>query len=278
MIEIGNYNTLEVLKELDFGMYLDAGPFGEILIPTRYIPAGTEIGDDLKVFIYTDSEDRLIATTLDPLAKVGDIAYLKVKQVDRYGAFLEWGIPKDLFIPYREQHVEMEEGRSYLVKVLLDEMSDRVIGSSRLDRHLKNIAEGLEEGQEVDLLLASRSDMGYKAVVNGEYWGLIYANEVFTELRQGQQIKGYVKKIRPDGKLDISLQKQGYQQVIPKAAEQLLNQIKDYDGYLPLTDKSPPDEIYDLLQMSKKAFKKSVGMLYKQRLIKIEDKGIRLVK
>ena len=277
MLEIGKYANLEVIKEVDFGLYLDGGPYGEILLPTRYIPEATKVGDDLKVFIYTDSEDRIIATTLNPLATVGEIAFLKVKEVGEYGAFLEWGLPKDLFVPFREQHRPMEMGNSYLVKILLDDKSDRVIGSSRLQKFLKHTAEDLEEGQLVNIMLASKTDLGYKVVVNGEYWGMLYANEVFSKLSQGQRTKAYVKKVREDGKLDLSLQPQGYKKQIPDAAQQVLQKIKDHDGFLTITDKSPPEEIYKTFKMSKKAFKKAVGLLYKQRMIRIEDKGLRLV-
>jgi predicted RNA-binding protein (virulence factor B family) len=248
-------------------------------LPIRYIPEGTEVGQDLRVFIYTDSEDRIIATTLDPMATEGDIAFLEVNQVGEYGAFLKWGLPKDLFVPFREQHRDMEEGKSYLVKIILDEKSDRLIGSSRLDRHLKSVvdeADNLEEGGVVELMLAAKTDVGYKAVVNGKYWGLLYTNEVFSKLDQGQVTKGYIKKIREDGKIDLSLQPQGYQQQIPLAAQQVLQKIKDHDGLLLLTDKSKPEEIYKVLKMSKKAFKKAVGLLYKQRMITLEKQGLRI--
>ena len=276
MIKIGKHATLEIIKEVEFGLYLDGGPYGEILLPIRYVPKKYELGQDLRVFIYTDSEDRIIATTLEPLAQADQFACLQVKAVMEYGAFLDWGLPKDLFVPYREQVQAMRVGAHYVVRVYVDEKTDRMIASARLNRFVKTIAEGLEEGQKVNLLIAEKTDVGYKAIINDAYWGVLYHNEIFDKLKIGERREGFVKKIRDDGKVDLSLEAQGYQKQIPAAAKNLIQQLKNNEGFLPLTDKSPPDDIYKKLKMSKKAFKKAVGMLYKQRLIILEKNGIRL--
>ena len=276
MLKIGQYNKLEIIKEVDFGLYLDGGAYGEILLPAKYIPQDYEIGSDIEVFIYTDSEDRLIATTLRPYAIDGDFAKLFVKELNEYGAFLDWGLPKDLFVPYREQARPMEVNKAYVVKVFVDEKSDRMIASSRLNRFVKSVGEGLETGEKVNLMIAEKTPNGYKAIVNGLFWGMLYQNEIFSSLELGDQKQGFVKKIRPDGKIDLSLQAQGYKKQVPEAAERLLKQIQKSSGFLPLTDKSPPEQIYESLKMSKKAFKKAVGMLYKKRLILLEKEGIRL--
>ena len=277
MLKIGQYADLEVIKKVDFGLYLDGGPYGEVLLPNQYIPEGTELGQDLRVFIYCDSEDRIIATTMKPLAIAGDIACLKVRDVNDYGAFLDWGLPKDLFVPFREQVQTMKIGQTYVVKVYLDQKTDRLLASARLNRFIKAIPEGLSEGDKVNLMLAEKTPQGYKAIINGKFWGMLYDNEIFGELQIGEQKPAFVKKLREDGKVDLSLQAQGYRKQIPAAAKSLLEQIKMKNGFLPLTDKSPPEQIYQQLKMSKKAFKKAVGMLYKQRLIRLEDRGIRLI-
>ena len=277
MIQIGKYVELEIVKEVEFGLYLDGGPYGEILLPIRYVPKEYEIGKDLKVFLYTDSEDRIIATTLEPFAVADEFAALEVKAVMEFGAFLDWGLPKDLFVPFREQVQAMQVGERYLVKVYLDEKTDRMIASARLNRFVKTVAEGLAEGEKVNLLIAEKTEVGYKAIINEAYWGVLYHNEIFSELKIGERREGFVKKIREDGKVDLSLEAQGYQKQIPVAAENLIQQINNNEGFLPLTDKSPPEEIYKQLKMSKKAFKKAVGLLYKKRLITLEKDGIRLI-
>lgn len=276
MIQIGKYLELEIIKEVDFGLYLDGGPYGEVLLPIRYVPKEYEIGKDLKVLLYTDSEDRIIATTLEPFAVADEFACLEVKAVMEFGAFLDWGLPKDLFVPFREQVHAMQVGEHYVVRVYVDEKTDRMIASGRLNRFVEIVAEGLEEGEKVDLLIAEKTEVGYKAIINEAYWGVIYHNEIFSELKIGERREGFVKKIREDGKVDLSLEEQGYQKQIPVAAKNLIQQIKENDNFLALTDKSPPEEIYQKLKMSKKAFKKAVGMLYKQRLIVLEKGGIRI--
>lgn len=276
--ELGKYCTLDIVKLMSFGAYLDGGPFGEVLLPKSYVPKKAKVGDSVKVFLYCDSEDRVIATALKPLAIVGQFAYLKAVDVNQFGAFLDWGIPmKHLFVPFREQVKKMEVGRSYVVYVYLDSTTDRIVASSRLKRFLKQKKIRLAVGESVDILVFARTELGYKVIVNQRHEGLIYRNEVFQVLKQGENLKGFVKNIREDNKLDISLQKQGAGG-ISEAATKVLEQVKKHQGFLPLTDKSKPEAIYGLLKMSKKSFKKAVGNLYKRRLVRLEKRGIRLVK
>ncbi len=276
MVQIGRFNILSVVKTLDFGIYLDGGKLGEILMPTRYVPEDTEIGDELNAFIYLDSEDRLIATTEFPKAQVGEFALLKVVSVNNYGAFLDWGLMKDLLVPYREQAMTMELGKEYLVYVFLDDETNRIAATAKLDKYLDNIMPEYEEGEEVDLIIANQTDIGYNAIVNSKHWGLLYANEVFSELRKGQVITGYVKKLRDDDKIDLTLYKPGYEKVEGIAGD-ILNRLKESAGFLPISDKTDAEIIYLKLGISKKNFKKAIGSLFKQKLITIEDSGIRLV-
>lgn len=277
MVEIGKLNTLKVIKEVDFGLYLDGGEtFGEILIPTRYVPKDTEIDHYLDVFIYLDSEDRLIATTEEPLAQVGDFAYLKCVSVSNFGAFLDWGLPKDLLVPFSEQTHDMVEGLSYFVRVYLDEETERIVASAKTNQFLDNVPHDFEEGQEVDLIIGTKTDLGVRVVINGSHSGLIYHNEIFTPIKPGMAIKGYIKKLREDDKIDISLQPAGYEKIDGIAGE-ILDKLKSNGGYIELNDKSSPESIKHVFGISKKVFKKAVGALYKERLIKIESEGIRLI-
>lgn len=274
-IKIGQNNTLRVVKILDFGIYLDGGEMGEILMPTKWVPKDTKVDDVLEVFIYFDSEDRPIATTLKPKAMVGDFAWLKVKAVNRIGAFLDWGLDKDLLVPFKEQNLKMEEGRSYMVYIYVDPRSKRIAASAKLEKFLDIEPATYETGQDVDLIIWTRSDLGYKAIINQKHSGLIYANEIFHDVFPGQQMKGYISEIRPDGKIDLKLQKSGFKN-IDQFTSKLHDVLKRNDGFLPLTDKSDPEEIYRILQMSKKNFKKSAGNLYRQRIISINENGISL--
>jgi uncharacterized protein len=277
MIEIGRYNDLRVVKVKDIGVFLDGDEYGEILMPVRYVPEGTQPDDILHAFIYRDSEDLIIATTLEPKAEVGDIAWLECKQVTDFGAFMDWGLPKDLLVPFREQSIPMEEGKSYWVMVYLDKASQRIVGSARLGKYLKNEELTVNEGDEVEIGICEKTDLGYRVMVNGLHWGILYKNEVYQPLKMGDRMRGFVKKIREDNKIDISLQKQGYE-AIPELSLKLLHILKEHQGFLPLTDHSAPEEIYRLLQMSKKTFKKAVGALYKQKIVEIGEKGITLTK
>jgi hypothetical protein len=274
-IKVGDYHTLEVIKELDFGMYLQAGE-DEILIPKRYIPEGTAIGDQLRVFVYRDSEDRLIATTEHPLATVHSFAALRVVDATPLGVFLDWGLEKDLFLPFSEQGKKMIVGRTYLVWLMIDEETDRVIASARLEKYLINADAQLQEGQQVEGLVWEFTELGIKVIIQQKYHGILYHNEVFTELFVGDQIKATIKKIREDGKTDLTLRKKGYDEV-RDAKQQLTTKLLSSKGFLTLTDKSTPQEIYQTLQMSKKTFKQAVGGLLKERKIELTPQGIRYI-
>lgn len=276
MAAIGVLNELEVVKTVDFGVYLDGGPHGEILMPKRYVPENCQVGDKLEVFIYLDSEDRLVATSDKPLVMAGEFALLRVVSVTKIGAFLDWGLPKDLLVPFREQQLPMEEGRSYLVFVYVDDETNRIVGSSKLDKFVDNLPVDYEAGEEVDLLIAGKTDLGYKAIIDNSHWGLLFKNEVFQPLKTGDRLKGYIKQVRPDEKIDLVLQKPGYEK-IDSIAQGVLDKLKASGNYLPVNDKTDPDEISRIFGISKKNFKKAIGALYKQRLVAIDEDGIRAV-
>jgi len=269
---------MEVVKAVDFGYYLDGGPYGEILLPNGQSPEeDLEDGSEVEVFIYTDTEDRLIATTRKPKIIVGEFAFLEVRQNGPNGAYMDWGLDgKDLLVPFREQTIKMKEGQSYIVYAYVDEQSDRLAATARLGNLLEEKSDGLTEGDAVDLLAVTTTDLGWKMIVNNEYWGMLFFSDVFQPIKRGDRLKGYIKNVREDQKLDLSLQKSGYEQVTD-TAEWLVTILKENDGFLPLTDKSPPDAIYERLAVSKKVFKKAVGNLYKKRMISLEKEGIRWV-
>lgn len=276
MAKLGKMNRLQVVKLVDFGAYLDAQEFSTILLPKRYLPADCAVGDWLDVFIYRDSEDELIATTVQPKVMLGECAYLKVTDVNNAGTFLDWGLPKDLLVPYNEQHKPMEVGKSYVVTVLRDAHSDRLIGSSKLNRHLSETSRHFKPNQAVDLLICGRSDMGYKAVVNNTHLGLIFRDDAFKPLKYGQRIQGFIKSIRADHKIDLSLQLSagvGRKDL----TEQIVDYLRSQGGTSTLTDKAAPDDIYHLFNVSKKNYKKALGALYKQKRILIEEDRIVLL-
>lgn len=276
MLNIGNYNTLRIIKILSFGAYLDGGEGKEILLPTRYVPDGAQVGDDVEVFIYHDNEGRLIATTLHPKAVVGEFAFMQVKSVNTTGAFLDWGLMKDLLVPYKEQKLTMREGKWYLVYVRLDHVTGRIMASARIEKFLNNLPPKYKFNQEVDLLVADDTEIGYKVIVNNLHWGMVYHNQVFQRLEKGEHLKGYVKEIREDDKLDISLAPLGYQKV-DGVAQTILQALQVQNGFLPVHDKSDPEVIYSLFRCSKKAFKQAIGALYRQHRIALEPDGIRLI-
>ena len=276
MLQIGNYNTLRITKLVAFGVYLDGGEGKEILLPTRYVPKDAKVDDEVQVFIYHDNEGRLIATTLHPKAVVGEFAFMRVKSVNSTGAFLDWGLMKDLLVPFKEQKMAMREGKWYLVYVHLDHLTGRIVASARVEKFLGNVPPEYESNQEVNLLVADDTEIGYKVNVNNLHWGMIYHNQVFQRLEKGERLKGYVKGVREDDKLDISLQPLGYQKV-DGISQRILEALQMKDGYLPVHDKSDPEEIYSLFRCSKKAFKQAIGSLYKQHRIRIEADGIRLL-
>jgi len=275
MIQVGTYNELEVAKELDFGIYFREGDV-EILMPTKWVPQGTKIGDVLNVFVFRDSDDRLIATTLKPLATADTFAFLEVKQVNEIGAFLDWGMDKDLLVPFREQAQRMEPGKSYVVFVYLDEETDRLVGSTKLSRFIIREDVDVQEGDIVDLLIYSETDLGFNAIVNDLYTGLIYKNEIYEAIRVGDKMQGFVKRVREDEKIDLSLQKSGYE-LVDDVKWRILKLIKEENGFLALNDNSTPEEIKAKLQISKKAFKKAIGALYRERLVKLTEKGVELI-
>jgi len=276
MAEIGKYNSLKVIKEVDFGVYLDGEKEGEILMPIRYVPANCQVGDFVDVFLYLDSEDRPIATTETPFAQVGEFTMLRVKSVNKIGTFLDWGIMKDLLVPFREQKVTMTEGRSYLVFIYVDEESKRIVASAKLGKFLDKSIPDYTVGQEVNLVIESETDLGYKAIINNSHWGILYENEVFEQLAKGLKIKGYIKKIRPDNKIDLSLHPLGYEKVDP-LTQMILDELKKEGGFIAVSDKSEAEEVYRVFGISKKSFKQAIGALYKRRIISISPDGIRMV-
>ncbi len=275
MAKIGVLNNLRVVKEVDFGVYLDGGEHEEILLPRKYVPGNCKVDDNIEVFIYLDSEDRFIATTETPYAMVGDFALLKVVAVEHVGAFLDWGLLKDLLVPFGEQSPTMEKGKSYIVRVFVDKKTNRIAATTRLDRYLDNEPGNFHAGQEVGLLICNQTDIGYKAIINGTHWGVLYSNEVFQPLKNGLRTKGYIKKVREDNKIDLSLHKPGYERV-DDITDTILNVLKEQGGFISVTDKSSPETIHKLFGVSKKTYKKAIGAIYKKKLITIENDGIRL--
>ena len=277
MIKVGSYNKLKVEKQTSFGFYLTDG-VANVLMPNKYAPEGLRIDDELEVFIYADSEDRPLATTLTPKAVAGEIAALKVKIVNQVGAFLDWGLEKDLFVPFGEQLEKMIAGRTYCVRVMLDELTNRVIATSKLKKHLQPVPRSFTAGREVEIIVVRVDDTGADVVADKKYSGKLYSNEIFEELHSGDCRKAYIKKVRADGRLDLSLQKQGYHAVVGDATETILTTLKAHDGFIGVNDKTPPAEIEKLFHMSKKTFKKALGSLYKTRVVTVEESGITLLK
>ena len=273
-LRIGAHNELEVSRESPHGMYLHSSK-GEILMPKRFVTPELKPGDQIRVFVYTDSEDRLVATTQEPKASVGEFASLLVKDVTTVGAFLDWGLDKDLLLPYREQLHPVHQGDQVVVYLITDPKTERVIAISKLQAFIRQQAEGLEENQEVELMIYDQTPLGYKALINRQFNGLLYKNELFEDLKLGEVRQGYIKKIREDGKVDVSLQQQGVKGM-KDARGSLLDALQQNDGFLPLHDKSSPEEIYDTLGMSKKNFKKAVGNLYREKKISLSEEGIKL--
>ncbi|MBM6757895.1 CvfB family protein [Bacteroides mediterraneensis] len=274
-IKLGKYNQLEVVKEVDFGVYLNGDEDGEILLPKRYVPEGTKPGDILNVFIYLDMEERLVATTLQPYVQVGEFACLEVAWVNQFGAFLNWGLMKDLFVPFREQKMKMQKGKRYVVYVHLDEESYRIVASAKIEHFLSTEKPDYQPGQEVEVLVWQRTELGYKVIVENKFSGMLYHNEIFQPLEVGMRLTAFIKQVRPDGKIDLVLQKAGARKV-DDFSEVLWQYIKDNDGFTPLNDKTDAEVIYHTFGVSKKTFKKAVGDLYKKRRIVLKGDGIHL--
>jgi len=274
MAQPGRFNTLPIVAETPQGAMLDAAELGRVLLPAKQCPKHFSVGDEIEVFLYRDGDDQLIATTRRPRARVGQFAYLKVVATSRAGAFLDWGLKKDLLVPRREQRRPMEEGKSYLVYLNLDEQG-RVVASSKIEKFLDRWPARYEKGEEVELIICERSDIGIKAIVNHRHWGVLYEAETFRKLRYGQRIRGYIKQVREDGKIDLTLHRPGHHK-LGDLAERILDKLGQNEGFLPLNDKSPPEAIYKTFGESKKTFKNAIGTLYKKRLITIGKEGIRL--
>ncbi len=277
MIELGKFNTLKILRDTDPGLFLGDDEDNEVLLPNRYVPADFKIDDVLDVFVYLDNEERLVAVNDTPYIQKGEFALLRCNAVNEYGAFLDWGMVKELFCPFREQAFKMKKGGWYLVYCYLDEKSDRLVASSKTNRFLDNSALSVALYDEVDLIVSHPSELGMNVIVNKRHLGLIFHGDIFKDLSIGDRLKGIVKKIRPNNKIDIGLSQIGYRNIEP-SAQALLELINDHDGFLDITDKSSPEAIKSVVQMSKKSFKKAVGALYKKRLIRLESDGIYLVK
>lgn len=275
-IRLGRYNQLEIVKEVDFGVYLDGDEDGEILLPKRYVPQGCQVGDILNVFIYLDMEERLVATTIEPYAQVGDFAYLQVAWVNQYGAFLDWGLMKDLFVPFREQKEKMVKGKSYLVYIYIDDESFRIMASAKIEHFLSDEFPEYQNDECVDILVWKRTDLGFKVIVDNQYSGLIYKSDIFQPISVGMSLNAYIKQVREDGKIDLTLQKSGMEKVA-NFSQDLYQYVKMNQGFVSMNDKTDAELIYKTFGVSKKTFKKAVGDLYKKRLIKIEPNGLRLL-
>ncbi len=276
MVEIGKINTLDVNRETENGLYLDGLEHGEILMPQKFVTAEVKETGYATVFVYTDSEDRLVATTETPIAMVGEFAVLKVVAVSKFGAFLDWGLPKDLLVPFREQKADMVEGRNYLVYIYLDLQTNRIVASAKLDKFVDNTPPEYEVGEEVNLIIVDETDLGYKAIINSEHWGVLYKNQVYKSLKNGLKIKGYINKVRYDEKIDLLLEKPGYEKV-DAISEKILNELKENNGFMAVSDKTSPEMIKAMFGISKKNFKKAIGGLYRKKIILFESDGIRLV-
>jgi len=276
MIEIGHSYDLAVVKKVDFGVYLDAQNLGEILLPKRHLPENLRVGEPLHVFLYLDSEDRPVATTQKPKVRVGEFAYLKVLDCTDIGAFLDWGLDKDILVPFAEQHRPMEVGHSYIVTAYIDKKDGRITASSKIDKFLSDTRpHSFKPHQKVDLLIANTTELGFKAIIDNSHWGVLYKDDVFQRLSFGQTKKGFIKNIRADGKIDLSLQ--GGKETRDKYEKIILIYLHKQNGFGPVHDKSDPQLISRLFGMSKGAFKKAIGGLYRKRIIRIEKDGIRLI-
>lgn len=275
-MQLGQYNQLTINRFTDHGAYLDGGEVGEILMPKAYVEEEMRPGDTVNVFVYLDSEQRLVATTETPLACVGDFACLRVNWVNEYGAFLDWGVMKDLFVPFREQKSRMEIGRYYTVRVYIDDATHRIVATAKVERYLRNATpEDCPRGREVDLLVQQRTERGYKVIADNTYPGMVYYDQTYRDLHPGERLRGYVSQVRPDGKLDISLQSLGTDR-FRDFAEVLLDELREAGGHLPFCDDTPADDIARRFAVSKKTFKRAVGTLYRQGRISLRSDGIDL--
>ncbi len=275
MIVIGEYNTLEILRDTSPGLFLGDQEGNEILLPNKYVPENFEIGDEIEVFCYLDHEERPVATSLIPFITLNNFALLKAVSVTHIGAFMDWGLEKHLFVPFKEQAAKMVEGKWYLIHCYLDKETERLVGSSKTNRFINNEELSVERFQEVDLIISRHTDLGEEVIINKKHKGILYKNELYRTYSLGESLKGYIKKIRDDHKIDVSLQPIGYKNIEP-SSQIILDKLKNNNGFVPLHDKSNPEDIKHVLEMSKKSFKKAIGSLYKQKIIRIEKNGIYL--
>jgi predicted RNA-binding protein (virulence factor B family) len=276
IMEIGHYNTLTIARETKVGLFLTDGTT-DVLLPVKYVPNSFAIGDEIIVFVYLDHEERPVATTLEPYILLDEFGLLRVNYVNKFGAFLDWGLEKDLFVPFKEQARPMEKGKRYLVFAYMDEKTNRIVASSKTNQFLHNEELTIEEGDEVDLIISHITELGINVIINDQHKGLLYKDQVYDDIRLGDRMVGYIKNIRPDKKIDVTLQKMGYQNVEPNA-EKILDELRASRGFLRLNDASHPEDIKTVLKMSKKTFKKAIGALYKEKRIEIKEDGIYLVK
>ncbi|MFT4736827.1 MAG: putative RNA-binding protein (virulence factor B family) [Cyclobacteriaceae bacterium] len=276
MLELGQYQTLELLRLTPPGAFLGNEAGSEVLLPNKYVPTNAAVGDKIHVFIYMDSEDRIVATTREPYVLKDEFACLKVIDVNNFGAFLDWGLEKDLLVPFKQQNSNMRVGQWYLIYLYHDEQSDRLVATAKVHPLFEKENIQLEEGQQVDLLVAEEVEIGMKVVINNKYQGMIYHNEIHQDLIIGDRLPGFVKQIREDNKIDISLQAIGIAH-LEVGAEKILQILKENEGYLAITDKSDPEDIQFHFQLSKKAFKRSLGTLYKAKRVSLEPDGIKLI-
>ncbi len=274
MIEVGKFNNLRMLRETTVGIYLGDVTGEDILLPNKYCPENFVQDEEIEVFVYRDYADRKIATNLIPKIFLHEFALLKVNSIEQVGTFMDWGLEKDLMVPFSEQKQRMEEGRWYIVFLDLDPETDRLFASNKLEKYLQNKQLTISEGDEVELLIMQKTDLGYSAIINNRHKGLLYDSEVFTKLNIGEKKTGYIKKIREDNKIDLTLQAPGYEKSNDANAEKIFEVLKDHQGFIAANDKSTPEEISALFGMSKKSFKKAIGALYKEKKITIEERGI----
>ena len=283
MLQIGKYNTLTILRDTKVGLFLgdpenDPDGVHDVLLPNKYVPKVFEIGEELIVFVYLDHEQRPVATTLVPYILLNEFALLRVNYINNVGAFMDWGMEKDILVPFKEQARPMEKGKRYLVYLYLDTQTNRLVASSKTNQFLSNEKLTVEKGEEVDLIVSHITDMGINVIINEQHKGLLYKDEVYDDsIRTGDRMRGYIKNIRPDNKIDVALQPQGVESIEPNA-EKILSELRASRGFLRLNDNSHPEDIKTVLKMSKKSFKKAIGSLYKEKLIEIKEDGIYLVK
>ncbi len=275
LIRVGVFNKLKVAREVAFGVFMDDGDAG-ILLPRRFVPPGTRVGDELDVFLYHDSEDRLIATTQHPLGQVGDIVPLKAVSVTNQGAFLDWGLMKDIFVPRSKQVLPMRPGGVYIVRIYIDEQTGRVTATEKIEAFLQNENLTVQEKQQADLIVYRRTDIGYLCIIDSKHTGVLHFSDIFRNLQVGDRMKGYIKTIRPENKIDLVLDKPGYERIGGEAGK-ILELLEAQGGFLPYHDKSDPEDIYNFFGMSKKSFKMAIGNLFKQKIIEITDHGIRKI-